>query len=162
MTSQDRSVKTEIERLIAKWRERAEQARSEPGSHVRGECAVTRLNCANELESLLSALIAEAPQVQKESARVCQCGHVKGMHPVGLSENLTCDGSCSLCQCRKFQAAEAPSQPYVNAQGISITNSTNDNWKQVGFQRVRGRCPACGSDSLFLGSFGYVTCSVLS
>jgi len=27
--------------------------------------------------------------------------------------------------------------------------------------RVRGRCPSCGAESLFLGSQGYVTCSVL-
>lgn len=27
--------------------------------------------------------------------------------------------------------------------------------------RVRGRCPSCGSETLFLGSNGYVTCSVL-
>jgi len=26
---------------------------------------------------------------------------------------------------------------------------------------VRGRCPSCGSESLFLGSGGYVTCSVI-
>lgn len=34
-------------------------------------------------------------------------------------------------------------------------------WQQVGHPRVRGRCPSCGSDSLFLGSNGYVTCSVI-
>lgn len=27
------------------------------------------------------------------------------------------------------------------------------------YPRVQGRCPACGSESLFLGSGGYVTCS---
>lgn len=27
--------------------------------------------------------------------------------------------------------------------------------------RVRGRCPSCGAESLFLGSQGYVTCSVI-
>lgn len=30
--------------------------------------------------------------------------------------------------------------------------------RQVGNPDVRGRCPACGHDSLFLGSNGYVTC----
>jgi hypothetical protein len=29
------------------------------------------------------------------------------------------------------------------------------------FQRVAGHCPACGATSLFLGSGGYVTCSVI-
>jgi hypothetical protein len=30
------------------------------------------------------------------------------------------------------------------------------------YPRVRGRCPSCqASDTLFLGSGGYVTCSVL-
>lgn len=28
-------------------------------------------------------------------------------------------------------------------------------------ERIQGRCPACGSQSLFLGSGGYVTCGVL-
>lgn len=28
-------------------------------------------------------------------------------------------------------------------------------------ERVVGRCPACGSNSLFVGSGGYLTCSVL-
>ena len=38
---------------------------------------------------------------------------------------------------------------------------TDAKWEQVGFPRVRGRCPSCGSDSLFLGSNGYVTCAVI-
>ena len=29
-----------------------------------------------------------------------------------------------------------------------------------GFPIVRGTCPACGCKSLFLGSGGYVTCSI--
>lgn len=33
--------------------------------------------------------------------------------------------------------------------------------EQVGYPRVRGRCPSCGSESLFLGANGYVTCSVI-
>lgn len=32
--------------------------------------------------------------------------------------------------------------------------------EQIGNPRVRGRCPCCGTDSLFLGSGGYVTCAV--
>jgi hypothetical protein len=36
-----------------------------------------------------------------------------------------------------------------------------DKWQQAGHPRVRGRCPSCGSESLFLGSNGYVTCAVL-
>jgi predicted CxxxxCH...CXXCH cytochrome family protein len=27
--------------------------------------------------------------------------------------------------------------------------------------RLKGRCPSCGSESLFVGSGGYVTCSVI-
>lgn len=34
-------------------------------------------------------------------------------------------------------------------------------WEQVGHPRVRGRCPSCGAESLFLGSNGYVTCAVI-
>lgn len=30
---------------------------------------------------------------------------------------------------------------------------------QVGNPKVRGRCPSCGFESLFLGNNGYVTCS---
>lgn len=33
--------------------------------------------------------------------------------------------------------------------------------EQVGYPKVQGRCPSCHSDSLFLGSGGFVTCSVL-
>lgn len=29
------------------------------------------------------------------------------------------------------------------------------------YPRIRGRCPRCHSESLFLGSGGYVTCSVI-
>ena len=36
-----------------------------------------------------------------------------------------------------------------------------DKWKQVGNPRIRGRCPSCGADSLFLGNNGYVTCGVI-
>lgn len=32
---------------------------------------------------------------------------------------------------------------------------------QQGNPAVRGRCPACGSETLFLGNSGYVTCSVI-
>ena len=39
--------------------------------------------------------------------------------------------------------------------------SENDKWDQVGHPRVRGRCPSCGAESLFLGSNGYVTCGVI-
>lgn len=33
--------------------------------------------------------------------------------------------------------------------------------EQVGHPKVQGRCPACGCESLFLGTNGYVTCSVI-
>jgi len=33
--------------------------------------------------------------------------------------------------------------------------------KQIGHPRVQGKCPACGAASLFLGTDGYVTCSIL-
>ena len=39
--------------------------------------------------------------------------------------------------------------------------SENNKWDQVGHPRVRGRCPSCGAESLFLGSNGYVTCGVI-
>ena len=29
------------------------------------------------------------------------------------------------------------------------------------FPKVQGRCPSCGRESLFLGSGGYVTCSII-
>jgi len=32
---------------------------------------------------------------------------------------------------------------------------------EAGYPKVQGRCPACGSTTLFLGSGGYVTCSLL-
>lgn len=35
-------------------------------------------------------------------------------------------------------------------------------WEQHGFPSVRGRCPACDGNSLFLGEGGYVTCRRLS
>ena len=36
-----------------------------------------------------------------------------------------------------------------------------DNSPPTQHPRVRGRCPSCGSESLFLGTNGYVTCSVI-
>jgi hypothetical protein len=33
--------------------------------------------------------------------------------------------------------------------------------EQVGYPRVQGKCPACGGGTLFLGSNGYVTCSLI-
>lgn len=30
-----------------------------------------------------------------------------------------------------------------------------------GYPKVAGKCPACGSESLFLASGGYVTCAVI-
>lgn len=42
-----------------------------------------------------------------------------------------------------------------------LTEKPPDKWPQVGYPRVRGRCPSCGADSLFLGSNGYVTCAVI-
>lgn len=32
---------------------------------------------------------------------------------------------------------------------------------KAGYLRVQGKCPACGAEFLFLGSEGYVTCSVI-
>jgi ribosomal protein S27AE len=44
---------------------------------------------------------------------------------------------------------------------ITSTNHANliPQRGQVGFPDVQGRCPNCGSSSLFLGAGGYVTCS---
>jgi len=39
--------------------------------------------------------------------------------------------------------------------------AAEDGVKQYGNPKVQGRCPACGSSSLFLGNGGYVTCSVI-
>lgn len=33
--------------------------------------------------------------------------------------------------------------------------------EQVGYPRVRGVCPSCGGNSLFLGAGGYITCSII-
>lgn len=32
----------------------------------------------------------------------------------------------------------------------------------TGWPRVAGRCPSCGNSSLFVGTGGHVTCSILS
>ncbi|MET9879772.1 hypothetical protein ABZZ36_34935 [Actinacidiphila glaucinigra] len=37
--------------------------------------------------------------------------------------------------------------------------ANSDSRGGTAFQRVQGRCPACGRNSLFLGDGGYVTCS---
>lgn len=34
----------------------------------------------------------------------CACGHAKGMHPFGLSENLVFNGHCMICGCESFSA----------------------------------------------------------
>jgi hypothetical protein len=70
--TKDRSVKAEIERLIAEierkvaeWRARASVLR--PKRYTGSDDAANATEqCADELESLLSALIAESPQDQKE------------------------------------------------------------------------------------------------
>ena len=43
----------------------------------------------------------------------------------------------------------------------AVASSADVKWQQVGHPRVRGRCPSCGAESLFLGSNGYVTCGVI-
>ena len=41
---------------------------------------------------------------EEVAANQCVCGHVEGMHPFGLSENIACSGKCMLCSCREFRA----------------------------------------------------------
>lgn len=46
-------------------------------------------------------------------------------------------------------------------QAIAIVAVLNDLSMQIGYPPVQGRCPSCHAESLFLGSNGYVTCSVI-
>ena len=75
MTSQDRSVKAEIERLTTRLRALAAQRQTESreanhagnqemDAYRDGQCMALK-DCIYELESLLSALIAEAPSQQE-------------------------------------------------------------------------------------------------
>ncbi len=44
---------------------------------------------------------------------------------------------------------------------MAETDLRANKWEQVGNPRVRGRCPSCDAETLFLGNNGYVTCSVI-
>ena len=41
------------------------------------------------------------------------------------------------------------------------TSSAPAQGNPAGYPKVQGRCPACGSETLFLGSGGYVTCGLI-
>ena len=73
--------------------------------------------------------------------------------------------STSVCdECRRSTSGHCVlhSAWTMTVQG-SVRNGTgNQPFGNVDlFPKVQGRCPACGSNSLFLGDGGYVTCSVL-
>lgn len=40
-------------------------------------------------------------------------------------------------------------------------NDDEDRDKGTDFPRLKGQCPACGNETLFRGSKGYITCSWL-
>lgn len=56
----------------------------------------------DKIASLLRALAEEQKRGQPKSGMRCVCGHVEGMHPFGLSENIVCSGKCMLCPCQEF------------------------------------------------------------
>lgn len=54
----------------------------------------------------------------------------------------------------------------ITFKGITVdfTDGTpspanEDRDKGTDFPRLKGRCPACGNETLFRGSQGYITCS---
>lgn len=58
----------------------------------------------------LSSTKRSTVNISEEKAKqpTCRCGHVQGMHPFGLSENLILIGSCLLCDCRTFSSSSPP------------------------------------------------------
>ena len=45
----------------------------------------------------------------------CKCGHAKTVHPFGISEALTFNGSCQLCECRTYEGQSSePRQPSLD------------------------------------------------
>lgn len=81
-------MKAEIERKVAEWRKATEHNRDEQGDAARrgyelearilGHRIEVRERCANELESLLSALLAETPPA---NPLICaKCGGAEGRH----------------------------------------------------------------------------------
>lgn len=47
------------------------------------------------------------------------------------------------------------------ASGAPTMSLRDERYANENHPRIRGRCPSCGAESLFLGAQGYVTCSVI-
>jgi hypothetical protein len=90
---------------------------------------------------------------------------------LGNSAGESRDGSAPVAAtsnswgCDNFTEGESHG-PCGICAGCMIRNGAED-WSRQRYAnepfhpRVRGRCPSCGSESLFLGAQGYVTCGVI-
>src|SRR5262245_5395799 len=73
-----------------------------------------------------------APTGVDSREAMCTCGHRKGSHPRGLSENIVLTGKCFACTCQSFTRSEATHPGERMAQALEPTPGTvNEQWLLV-------------------------------
>ncbi|WP_109000813.1 hypothetical protein [Streptomyces rishiriensis] len=95
-----------------------------------------------------SHVAAEEQPAETQAEHVCKPGAGMYFCPTSGKTESTCHGGFDVCCDRPelHKPAETPASTAPLAAGLPL---------------VKGRCPACGRASLFLGNGGYVTCSVI-